>query len=266
MAQNGMFRNAFRGFHKQDVLQYIDEITAAWDEERKALEQKANDAVAAQEELSALAAEAQEQAAAAVQAQQDALAQLAEMQEKLTNSVNDLAVAATTIEEMAHQLEQAQRHTAQLEQELATTAAERDSAIATLADAKEQLAGSDAVRRQLDDSLRTVSSQSEQIASMRQTIRRYETVLGSADAMHDTISGIIRPCIQQTVSEADTVLNDAQESLGDMIRHLENLLYRMNDMRDAVRKSATDSDARLSSVLDEWLAAAQGGSGSGFFQ
>ena len=37
MAQNGMFRNAFRGFNKQDVLQYIDQITAAWDAERKEL-------------------------------------------------------------------------------------------------------------------------------------------------------------------------------------------------------------------------------------
>ena len=61
MAQNGMFRNAFRGFNKQDVLQYIDEITAAWDEERKALDQTAKDALAAQEALQATADEAQAQ-------------------------------------------------------------------------------------------------------------------------------------------------------------------------------------------------------------
>ena len=32
MAENGMFRKSFKGFNKQDVLQYIDGITAAWDE------------------------------------------------------------------------------------------------------------------------------------------------------------------------------------------------------------------------------------------
>ena len=62
MAQNGMFRGAFKGFNKQDVLQYIDEITAAWDTERKALEETTNEAVAAQETLQATADEAQAQA------------------------------------------------------------------------------------------------------------------------------------------------------------------------------------------------------------
>ena len=266
MAQSGMFRNAFRGFNKQDVLQYIDEITAAWNEERQALEQKVNDAVAAQEQAQAAATEAQEQAVAAVQLQQNAIVQLNEVQAQLEQTTADLSVAATTIEEMAQQLEEAQRRTAQLEQELATTATERDNAIAALADAKEQLTDAGATRQQLDDCRRQVNRQNEQITTMQQSIRRYESVLGNADEMHDKISGIVRPCINQTVAEADTALNDVQASLGDMIRHLENMLYRMNDMRDAVKQSAADSDARLSSVLDEWLSAAQGGSGSGFFQ
>ena len=80
MAQNGMFRKSFKGFNKQDVLQYIDEITAAWDVERKALEATANEAVAAREALQASTDEALAQAAAAAEQQRVAEAQLAETQ------------------------------------------------------------------------------------------------------------------------------------------------------------------------------------------
>ena len=70
MAQNGMFRKSFKGFNKQDVLQYIDEITAAWDAERKQLAATADEAVAARDALQIVADEAQAQAAAAMEQQQ----------------------------------------------------------------------------------------------------------------------------------------------------------------------------------------------------
>ena len=67
MAQNGLFRSAMGGFNKQDVLQYIDEITAAWDAERKQLAATADEAVAARDALQIVADEAQAQAAAAME-------------------------------------------------------------------------------------------------------------------------------------------------------------------------------------------------------
>ena len=268
MAQNGMFRNALSGFNKQDVLQYIDEITAAWDEERKALEQTAKDAVAAQEALQAAAEEAQAQAAAAVEQQQVAETQLAEAQQKLFDTTADLSVAATTIEEMATQLEEAQRRLAQLQQELAATADERDAAIAALADAKEQLADADTLRRQLEDNRRVTAVQNEQMAAMRQTIQRYESVLGGVDALQEQIGGQIRPCIRQTAAAADTALENTQNFLTNMICQLDEIKSHLNGMRGDLQDSAADSDARLSAILDRWLAAAQGNGGHGgnFFQ
>ena len=70
MAQNGMFRNAMGGFNKQDVLRYIDEITAAWDAERKALTEQAEAAQTAEAQLRSelrVAQEAAEQAATAAE-------------------------------------------------------------------------------------------------------------------------------------------------------------------------------------------------------
>lgn len=262
MAQNGMFRNAFRGFHKQDVLQYIDEITAAWNEERKALEQTASDAVAAQEVLQAAADEAQAQAAAATEQQQAAEAQLTEAQQKLTDTTADLTVAATTIEEMATQLEEAQRRIAQLERELSATADERDTAIAALADAKAQLTASEDTARQLEESRRQVGRQNDQIAQMRQTIDRYESVVGNVDTIHEKVSGIVRPYIEQTAAKADERLHDTHNFLTGLICQLSEINDHLSGLRDEIRQNAADSNDRVGAALSEWCDSAQSISGN----
>lgn len=263
MAQNGMFRKSLKGFNKQDVLQYIDEITAAWDVERKELEATANEAVAAKEALQASADEAVAQAAAAVEQQQIAETQLAEAQQKLYDTTADLTVAATTIEEMATQLEEAQRRLAQLEQEISATADERDTAIAALADAKAQLATTAGTTQQLEESRRQVARQNEQIVDMQQTLRRYESVVGDADAVTEKVSGIVRPYIEQTTADADEALSNVQATLDNLLAQLNDLQSDLDTSRNALKQTAADSDARVTDALDDWLASAQNVSGSG---
>ena len=268
MTQNGMFRNAFRGFNKQDVLQYIDEITAAWDAERKELEAKTNEAVAVAESAQTLAEEAKAEAAAANEQQQIAETQLAETQQKLYDTTADLTVAATTIEEMAIQLEEAQRRLAQVEQELATTADERDNAIAALADAKEQLAANAVTARQLDESRQQVTRQNEQISAMRQTIDRYESVVGDADTVHQKVEGIVRPYIEQTGRQADDTLSNVQATLDGLLAQLGDLQNQIDQSRRNLQYQKADNDSRLTSALDEWMASAHDISGNSrrFFQ
>lgn len=272
MAQNGMFRNAFRGFNKQDVLQYIDEITAAWDEERKALEKRAEEAeaasVAAQDAAQAAADEAAAQVAAALEQQQAVETQLTEVQQQLADTANDLAVAATTIEEMAIQLEEAQRRTAQLERELAATAEERDTAIATLADTKEQLTDAQLAQRQLEESRRLVNSQTEQIASMSRTIQRYEGLLGDVDTVAQRMDGIVRPHVEDAYRQSTAALDNAHRQIRQILTQLTELAGEVDASSQNLQARKQDCDTRLTAALDEWLSAAQGtdGHGSGFFQ
>lgn len=256
MAQNGMFRNSMRGFNKQDVLQYIDEITAGWHEERQALEQKANEAVAAQEALQTVADEATAAATAAAEQQQVTETQLAEAQQKLYDTTADLTVAATTIEEMATQLEEMQRRMAQLEQELADTAAERDNAIAALADAKAQLAENEITARLLEDSRRQVAQQGEQISQMQDALGRYEKVLGNADTAHQRVEGIVRPFVEQANRQAGETLDTVQATLGALLAQLGDLQSDIDRRRQSLQYSKTDSDNRLTAALNEWLDAA----------
>ena len=262
MAQNGMFRNAFRGFNKQDVLQYIDQITAAWDAERKELETKTNEAIAVAESAQALAEDAQAQAAAVTEQHQIAETQLAEAQQKLYDATADLTVAATTIEEMAQQIEELQRRQAQLEQELSTTATERDDAIAALADAKTQLAANAVTVRQLDESRQLVSRQNEQISDMRRAIDRYERVVGDTDTVHEKVSGIVRPYIDQTGRQADETLSGVQATLDALLAQLGDLQNQIDQGRRNLQYQKADNDSRLAAALDEWVSSAQDISGN----
>ena len=272
MAQNGMFRNAFRGFNKQDVLQYIDEITAAWDEERKALEKRAEDAEAAQLAAEAASLAAEDEAAAQVAAAQEQLqtveAKFTEACERLSCQANELIANSIAIEQLTTQSEEAQRRTAQLERELAATAEERDTAIASLADATARLDDALLAQHQLEESRRLVNSQAEQIASMSRTIQRYEAMLGDVDSVAQRVGDIVRP-------HADEAYQLSTEALDSAHREIRRILAQMTDLAGDLESGCQDlqtrrqeCDDRLTTALDEWLATAQGtdGHGSGFFQ
>lgn len=265
MAEKGMFRKSFRGFNKQDVLQYVDEITAAWDEERKALQTTTDEAVAAKEALQQQADEAVAQATAAAGQLQTAEDLLREMQQKLTETGNDLSVAATTIEEMATQLEAAQRRMAQLEQELAATAEERDTAIAALADAKAQLENKNVIVRELDESRQRIARQDEQIDEMQQSLNRYHGILGDAASAQERVEGIVRPYMDRTARQADDALGCLQETVAGLMAQLTKMQNDVDLRRQALRNEKADNDAQLTGALDQWKHTVQDAGGDRHF-
>lgn len=269
MAESGLFRSAMRGFNKQDVLQYIDEITGAWDAERHDLEQQKNQAVEAQADLQAQMEQAQadkdQAVAAAAEAAQQAqvsAAQLAEVQQELYDVTADLAECQADKEEIATQLEEAQRLIALLEAQLTAITNERDDAIATVADTKAQLATLGNVEAQLGDYRQQNQRQSDQIDAMQQAITRYEKVLGNAETAHEHIDGIVRPFIEQANKQADETLDSVQAVLAGLLAQLGELQGNVEQRRQALHRCKTDSDSRLSAAFGDWLGMAQDASAS----
>jgi len=253
MAQNGLFRSAMGGFNKQDVLQYIDEITAAWNDERRTLEQQAEAAIAAQQELTAAADAAQSAAAVAEQKTQVAETQLTEVQQELYNTTADLAESRAAADELTAQLEEALRRVAQLEATVTAITAQRDEAIAAVADARAQLAENENIARELEDSRQQTSRQAEQINAMQQAIGRYEQVLGDADTAHQRVDGIVRPFIDQANRQADETLDSVQGGLAGDLAQLGELQGSVEQRRQALRRCKADSDSRLTAAFGDWL-------------
>ena len=236
MAQNGIFRSAMGGFNKKDVLQYIDEITAAWNNERQELMARVSAANAAQQELMAANAAAADAADVAVQRAQIAETQLTEAQQQIYDATADLAASRAAANELAAQLEDALHRIAELEATVAAVTAQRDEAIAAVADTKAKL----------EETASTA-------AALEEAITRYEQVLGDAETAQERVSDIVRPFIEQANRQADDTLDSVQAVLAGVLAQLGELQGSVDQRRQALRRCKADSDSRLSAAFGDWL-------------
>lgn len=266
MAQNGMFRNAMGGFNKQDVLQYIDGVTAEWNVEREGLGRQISESAEAvkslQEQVNALlqqVAEAEQKALEAEQKAQVSDAQLAEVQQQLYDATADLAAAQSVNEQMQEALDEAQARIAQLEQNAADLARQRDDAIAAVADAKAQVA----IVPELEEKLHR---KDEQMAGMQQAIARYEKVLGTAEEAEQRVDGIVRPLINQANKQADDTLDRVQAALAALLAQLGEVQGNVEQRRLALQRCKEDSDSRLTAAFGDLMEEQNRPSANHFFR
>lgn len=125
MAESGFFRGAFRGFNKQDVLQYIDELQTSQGErltEAEVLRAQAQEALAkAQEQASADAARADEleKANAALAEQVEKLTALAQIYKTELLALRDQKLTVDQAQEKEQQLAEALEKNRVLEEQCA---------------------------------------------------------------------------------------------------------------------------------------------------
>ena len=130
----------------------------------------------------------------------------------------------------------------------------RDDAIGAVADGRQQIAELEPLRDQLADAQRSNEELNEQVATMQQTISRYEKVLGNADTAHQRADSIVRPFIEQANRQADETLDSVQAVLAGVLAQLGELQGSVDQRRQALRRCKADSDSRLSSAFGDWLA------------
>ena len=253
MAQNGMSRLAMRGFHKQDVLQYIDSITAEWNEERTQLDQQAKSAILAQEQMQAVADQATAAATEAEQRIQTAEALLAETQQKASSLETALTERNVTIADLTARLEEVLQQTENLAQQVAALTAQRDEAIAAVADAREQIADYEAIQQQLLDRQQQNEQQSEQIDTLQKSVNQYQKVLGEAESAQKRMDAILRPIMEQANRQADETLDDVQAVLAGILAELGEVQGSVEQRRQALHRCKNDSDSRLSAAFGDWL-------------
>ena len=235
MAQNGVFRNAMRGFNKQDVLLYIDNITAVWENERRDLEQKLGEATAIQDSLRNYANQLKVYATAVTQHRQKAEAQLAHTQKQLATTAEDLSVAATTVEELAAQLDEAQQRIATLEEAASTATTARDEAVTSAHYVQEHIAAKEAAIRDLEDSRRIIREQNKQIETLQLSIENYEKTIKNMEAAHQEADSKMRPLIDEANRHADETITDVQTVLTSVLSQLNVLQSSMDHRRQALR-------------------------------
>ena len=215
MEEKGVFRSALGGFNKKDVLNYIDQITGQWNEERQALDAQA------QESAAAVSAAAQAQSAAEETAR-EAVKNAEEAQERTR-------VAEAAAEE--------------LRQQLADLAGQLNAMQEQIAAATEQTA-SQAER---------VTVLEQENARLQEQITAYETQLSKKDGIRDQVDGAVRPLVENAHRQADAAMESVSEKVGALIAELTDLRESVDSRRTALGAEWQESEQQLSSALENAL-------------
>ncbi len=224
MEDKGIFRSSLGGFNKQDVLNYIDSITAAWNEERLALEEKVQAATDELDTLRAQAAESTEARDIALQEAEDNRMLLQDLQEA---SQRQEAVYRETVEnmekELAHLRHLPEQINSQKEQIAALTAANEElngraaaeserAATAT----REMMAAEERLQAKEQECLALRTEKEATAASLADTTRQLRT----AEEGRRLACDAARPHIDAAYRRTDDTMTDLNAALEDLMGRL----------------------------------------------
>ncbi len=239
MEEKGMFRSAIGGFNKTDVLNYIDQLTGSWNEERVQLEQQA---IADREKAEAAEAKAEELQAAheAMTAEMEALKEEIETARPLAEQVQALE---EQLNGMREELSEALAQNSQLTHKLAQCEEKSQSARAEMMAAEDRLA----TREQ------ELTQRNERLASLEAVVARYEAVLGRSDGMKEHLDNIIRPFTESASRRAEETLDNTYALVSALLAQLGELQEGIDTQKRALRQEKIESDVKLNGVLNNWF-------------
>ena len=233
MEEKGIFRSAIGGFHKNDVLSYIDKITGEWNEERVQLMEQAE---SASREMERVSEEARQAVAAARATEDEAAAKLEAMQEQLRGLTAEL-------QEMTAQRDVAVTEKAALEEQLQQEQEKTCTATQEMMAAEERL-------QARDGEVATLRGQLEELQGQ---LTAYGEVLGAGEDIKPHVDGIVRPFIEGANRRADDTLTNVRTVLDALLGQLGELRDNVQLQQAALQLQKMESDAKLSDALDTWM-------------
>lgn len=257
MEQKGVFRSALGGFHKQDVLNYIDGITAEWNEERQQLTAQAE----ADRELAQQQQDAAAEAVAALEAAQAAADTATKENEALRGRLQELEAELIDLRQLPEQVRA-------LTEQLQEVTAQRDVATAEKANLTEQLhietdrantATSEmmAAEERLQMKEQELGNRDARINELERSQTHYQAILNNAEDAGRRVEGIARPFIRQAGQQASEALEDIQGSLTALLEQLNELQGHIEEKKTNLNTSIDHTDSQMNGAITSWVATAK---------
>ncbi len=254
MEDGGIFRSAFRGFNKADVLGYIDQITGEWETERQELATTTSDirkecqqAVAQRDSLQSTADELREQ-------NRSLLSKLEETDSRVEALSGQLTAAADSIRRL-------EEEKAKLTESLSAAEAENRALHGQLTSAEEKCRVATTEMMAAEEHLQTRESElndrNRQLTDMESCLERYEAILGQTDGIGQHMDGIVRPFMEESHVCTDQTLERVSTALGAALEQLGELRTSVDGQRGTLREKKQTADARLADRLNEWMTQAR---------
>lgn len=264
MADNNGFRSALSGFNKRDVLEYIDRITASWEEERREKELQLEDSEKRIEQQEQATAQAQQETQAALEQVQQLQAQLAEvhtamarLQEQLTFANKKVEACTGKIKTLEdanestsnqldvyrEQLEEATKRADSLQKTAEQLTGERDQAIAAAADARTTQEEETAAR--LQDLEQQLQQKEAYAASLQQENVRLQAQAQQVPFSQSDVDKLVCPLIEDCNRQTEETLNSLQDTLSSVLTQLGQMQHTVEQRRQAMHKDTAEAQNRL---------------------
>ncbi len=238
-----MFRAAIGGFNKADVLNYIDELTNAWNEERTQLEKQARidrEQATKSEAVATQAQEAYNAMAAELQAAREAMASMQPLAEQTKG-------LSAKVEQLYEELNEAIAQNNRLKQALAQSEEKSQSARA------EMMAAEDRLQTRETE----LNRRNERLASLEAIVARYEAVLGQSDGMKQHLDDIVHPFTHIAARRAEDSIENTNTVIAALLAQLHELQKGLEEQKRALRQDKIESDAKYNRIVETWFAKAK---------
>ena len=257
MDDKGIFRSAFSGFNKSDVLNYIDQITAHWESERQSFDARIRESeeqqAAMAENLRNAFARAQEADAACTKVQtelEEALAQLTALSTLKEQFSAETEARQKAEAELAETRQKAEAELTEANQRIAELAEQKDVATREMMAAEDRLS---AVQEESASLAKTVREQAGQLEAYQQRLTRGETVQRQVDSL-------VRPYMDTASRQTELTLDSVRSSIAALREQLTTLETSISQQQAALRRANADNaramEAHMQAVAAETAPAA----------
>jgi septal ring factor EnvC (AmiA/AmiB activator) len=161
--------------------------------------------------------------------------------------VEQVQTLTEQLEQMRNELNEALAQNGQLSHKLAQCEEKSQSARAEMMAAEERL-----VTREQE-----LTQRNERLAALEARITQYEAVLGRCDGMKEHMDSIVRPFTESASRRAEDTLDNTYALITALLAQLGELQGGIEEQKRALRQEKAESDARLSTVLNNWFSKAK---------
>lgn len=275
MGESGSFRTSMRGFHKQDVLNYIDGLQAAHVQETEALRHQAEEA---QEQLSAAGENKAvlQQKVEELEAGLEACRQQADRVPELQRLAEE---RGRQLDEVGHMLQSVQQQKAQLEQraeEAERRSAEQQEAVTKVSEQAETLRRISEENRQLKEELEALRRQAEVSSSGKEALnkenmrlseenrrfghrlaeleaenKRYTDMVGDVGAFIVEIRSLGQSFLEAAYKRSEGCLDALDDAVAELECQVGEAKTAVEDARTALSDCSSSAGVRLEELVQK---------------
>ena len=256
MAQSGIFRTTMRGFHKQEVLQYIEELNARVTAEQQALTEQLAQSQQEAAELRTQLTETTE-ALAASEANGVELQRLVDEYRRTTQElsgcaeqVNELNREKLSLNAQRVRAEQTVQEQAQTLSDLQATATQQKAELEAVKQENEAMQARLKEQSVVEEQRLRCARIEENYLRLQEENRRYRALIGSVGTFVAEVRQMNQGILDASCGKELEAIETVEERLALLTAQMEGSRQELCALKETLTERKATADARLSAMME----------------